>query len=71
MQFTEPTQTDDFKNKVCLPYFNDIYEDLKERSDQKNLGVNKLSLIYYCQLPGLLSERLFKVLDNDNNNYLN
>jgi len=70
LTFSEATQTDDFKMKVCLPYFKDIYKDLCSRSDDKQKGVNKISFLDYCQLPGLLAERLFAVLDVDNDNYL-
>ena len=68
--FTEPVQTEDFKQKVCVPYFKDIFKDLQERSDSKSKGINKISFINYCQLPGLLAERLFFVLDKDKNGYL-
>lgn len=46
--FTEPVQTEDFKQKVCVPYFKDIFKDLQERSDSKSKGINKISLINYC-----------------------
>ena len=71
LAFSEPTQTEDFKMKVCLPYFKDIYKDLCSRSDDKAKGVNKISFLDYCQLPGLLAERLFQVLDVDRDSYLN
>jgi hypothetical protein len=61
LAFSEPTQTDDFKMKVCLPYFKDIYKDLCSRSDDKSKGINKISFLDYSQLPGLLAERLFAV----------
>ena len=70
LAFSEPTQTDDFKMKVCLPYFKDIYKDLCSRSDDKSKGINKISFLDYCQLPGLLAERLFTVFDVDKDNYL-
>ena len=57
--------------KVCLPYFKDIYKDLCSRSDDKQKGINKISFLDYCQLPGLLCERLFAVFDEDKDNYLN
>lgn len=68
--FSEPVQNDEFKDKVCVPYFKDIFKDLQERSDNKNKGINKISFINYCQLPGLLAERIFAIMDNDKNNYL-
>jgi Ca2+-binding EF-hand superfamily protein len=55
---------------VCVPYFKDIFKDLQERSDNKAKGINKISFINYCQLPGLIAERLFVILDVDTNNYL-
>ena len=70
LAFSEPTLTDDFKMKVCLPYFKDIYKDLCSRSDDQSKGVNKISFLDYCQLPGLLAERLFAVFDVDHNGYL-
>ena len=63
-------QTQDFKMKVCLPYFKDIYKDLASRSDDKKKGINKLIMLEYSQLPGLLGERFFHVLDTDRDGYL-
>ena len=53
-----------------MPYFKDIFNDLQERSDNKQKGINKISFINYCQLPGLLAERIFQIIDKDNNSYL-
>jgi len=47
LEFTESAETEDFKLKVCLPYFKDIYTDLVGRSDQKTKGINKISFIEY------------------------
>jgi hypothetical protein len=44
-------------------YFGDIFEDLRERSDNKSLGMNRISFINYTQLPGLIADRLFDQLD--------
>ena len=71
LQFTEPVHDEDFKLKVCLPYFKDIYKDLCSRSDDKSKGINKISFSDYCQLPGLIGERLFAVMDLDDDGYLN
>lgn len=68
--FTESVQNDEFKEKVCVPYFKDIFKDLQERSDNKSKGVNKLSFLNYCQMPGLLAERIFAIIDRDKNSYL-
>jgi hypothetical protein len=70
LEFTESAETEDFKLKVCLPYFKDIYTDLVGRSDNKQKGINKISFVEYTLLPGLLAERFFHVLDVDKDEYL-
>jgi hypothetical protein len=70
LEFTETESNQDFKIKICLPYFKDIYKDLQERSDKPESGINKISLLDYVQLPGVLGDRFFSVLDTDNNGYV-
>ena len=70
MEFTESAETEDFKLKVCLPYFKDIFIDLVGRSDNKQKGINKITFVEYTLLPGLLAERFFHVLDVDKDEYL-
>jgi Ca2+-binding EF-hand superfamily protein len=53
-----------------LPYFKDIFKDLVSRSDNPQKGINKVSLLDYAQLPGVLGERFFDVMDSDSNGYL-
>ena len=48
IKFTELNEINDFKMKVCIPYFKDIYNDLCSRSDDKNKGINKISMLDYC-----------------------
>jgi len=33
LEFLEIQTNQDFKTKICLPYFKDIYKDLVSRSD--------------------------------------
>ena len=70
IQFQEIQSNQDFKVKICLPYFKDIYKDLQERSDQPEKGINKISLLDYAQLPGVLGDRFFTILDSDKNGYI-
>jgi len=53
-----------------LPYFKDIFKDLQERSDNPDKGINKISLLDYAQLPGVLGDRFFVVLDSDKSGYI-
>lgn len=70
LEFVELQTNEDFKTKICLPYFKDIFKDLQSRSDQPTKGINKVSLLDYAQLPGVLGERLFNIMDTDKNGYL-
>jgi hypothetical protein len=48
IEFIELQTNEDFKTKICLPYFKDIFKDLQSRSDNPNKGINKVSLLDYA-----------------------
>jgi len=70
LEFVELQTNEDFKTKICLPYFKDIFKDLQSRSDNPDKGINKVSWLDYAQLPGVLGERFFSVMDTSKNGYL-
>ena len=70
LELTDVNPDEEFKNEVCLPYFNDIYKDLESRSDQPGKGINKVQFLNYALLPGMLGERFFHVMDSDQDGYL-
>ncbi len=47
IELVDDTQVlnEDFKKNVAIPYFKDIYKDLVQQSDNKNKGINKLSIL--------------------------
>ena len=65
---------------VFIPYFKDIYNDLASKSDKSSKGISKIvfsevknsnnNLIQYAGLPGILGERLFKVFDENNDDFI-
>jgi Ca2+-binding EF-hand superfamily protein/RIO-like serine/threonine protein kinase len=63
-------ESEQFKKEVVIPYFKDIYRDLASRSDKKSSGINKVTIIDYCSLPGILAERFFSLLDANNDEYI-
>jgi hypothetical protein len=61
---------DDFKKNVAIPYFKDIYKDLVAQSDNKSKGINKITVLNYSRLPGIIGERFFQVLDLNSSGYV-
>ena len=55
-----------FKN-----YLKEIWIDLSQRNnDKSNNGISKITFSSYYNLPGLISDRLFNVIDLNQSNYL-
>lgn len=55
---------------MAIPYFKDIYKDLVAQSDNKQKGINKITMLTYTSLPGILGERFFAVLDLSKSEYI-
>lgn len=72
IEFKEMSEqiSEEFKKNVCVPYFRDIYKDLASRSDNRQKGINKVGLLEYAPLPGILGDRFFKVLDLNDDGYI-
>ena len=51
-------------------YLTGVWKDLAERSDNKFMGINKITFSKYYELPGIIFDRLFNVFDEDNSEYL-
>ena len=61
---------EEFKKNVAIPYFKDIFKDLVAQSDDKNKGINRVTLLTYTNLPGIIGERFFAVLDLSKNEFI-
>ena len=53
-----------------IVYLTNVWKDLTSRSDNKYLGINKITFAKYYELPGIISDRLFNVLDYQQTEYL-
>ena len=51
-------------------YLEDVWKDLSERDTKKGIGITKAVFISYYNLPLIICERLFKVLDVNNHSSL-
>ena len=61
---------EEFRKNVAIPYFKDIFKDLVSQSDSKSKGINKVSILNYSQLPGIIGERFFSVMDLSGTGYI-
>lgn len=64
---------DSFKitNTSYFPlYIKSVWKDLSRRSDNSEKGFCKVIFSNYLELPGLISTRLFNLLDHDSDGYL-
>ena len=44
-------------------YLTGVWKDLAERSDNKFMGINKITFSKYYELPGIIFDRLFNVFE--------
>ena len=74
INFNDITCEYEVKNKEAFAqYLKQVWKDLLGRSGDTNeasKGIDKVTFQKYYELPGLISERLFSVFDNDNKGYL-
>ena len=59
-------QNEEFKKNLVIPYFKDIFKDLisqGEDDDKSAKCINKLTFVNYSNLPGIIGERLFSVMN--------
>lgn len=63
-------ETEHFQKSVVLPYFKDIYKDLANRSEDPDKGIEKFTLLQYCELPGVYGDRFFAILDTDSSGFI-
>lgn len=64
------TTSKDYLKNVVYPYFIDIYNDLCQRSDDQEKGVDKVTMLEYSNLPGMVGERFFHLFDNNKDGYV-
>ena len=51
-------------------YLEEVWKDLSERDPKKSIGITKQLFLNYYNLPLIIGERLFKVLDTNNHSSL-
>ena len=52
-------------------YLKDVWTDLTQRNNEKNVsGISKITFSSYYNLPGIINDRLFNVIDENKTGYL-
>jgi len=60
----------DLRKKVVIPYFKDIFKSLSESSADQAKHVDKVTFLQYTNLPGVLGDRIFGIMDEDTDGFL-
>lgn len=60
----------DINQDAFILYLKSIWKDLAQRSESVDKGINKITFLQYYTLPGIISDRLFAVFDDDKNGFL-
>jgi len=56
---------------IFFSYLKDVFKDLSERSENKKLGISKITFYNYYKIPVFIAEKLFMSLDKDEDGYIN
>ena len=60
----------DFRKKVVIPYFKDIFKSLSESCTDGAKHVDKVTFLQYTNLPGVLGDRIYSIMDEDGDGFL-
>lgn len=60
----------EFRKKVVIPYFKDIFKSLSESCADQGKHVDKVTFLQYSNLPGVLGDRVFGIMDEDGDGFL-
>lgn len=60
----------DINQDAFILYIKSIWKDLAQRSENAEKGINKITFVHYYSLPGIISDRLFAVFDENKNGFL-
>jgi Ca2+-binding EF-hand superfamily protein len=63
-------ESEHFQKSIVLPYFKDIFKDLANRSEDPDKGIEKFTLLQYCELPGVYGDRYFAIIDTDGSGFI-
>ena len=68
--FRSDEEAADFRKKVVIPYFKDIFKSLSESCADGAKHVDKVTFLQYTNLPGVLGDRIFSIMDEDADGFL-
>ena len=61
----------EFLKNVVVPYFSELFEDLEKREENGTPGqIAKAVFIEYCNLPGIIADRYYKLMDPSDKGYI-
>jgi hypothetical protein len=70
VDISSDTDAADLRKKVVIPYFKDIFKSLSESCADQEKHVDKVTFLQYTNLPGVLGDRVFCIMDEDADGFL-
>lgn len=70
LDISSDPESAEFRKKVVIPYFKDIFKSLSESCADQEKHVDKVTFLQYTNLPGVLGDRIFAIMDQDGDGFL-
>lgn len=70
IDISSDTESAEFRKKIVIPYFKDIFKSLSESCADQEKHVDKVTFLQYTNLPGVLGDRIYAIMDEDGDGFL-
>lgn len=70
LDISSDADSTDLRKKVVIPYFKDIFKSLSESCADQEKHVDKVTFLQYTNLPGVLGDRIYSIMDEDGDGFL-
>ena len=70
IDISSDAESADFRKKVVIPYFKDIFKSLSESCPDQDKHVDKVTFLQYANLPGVMGDRIYSIMDEDGDGFL-
>ena len=70
LDISSDPESAEFRKKIVIPYFKDIFKSLSESCTEQDKIVDKVTFLQYTNLPGVLGDRIYAIMDENEDGFL-